>query len=124
MSSDWWIGAQLELFYEFAGYNSIHLPLMISDPDVSLGAVQVLGKQLIFLNHGIPLHQHRDGYLFGFSIHQFYTTAGFVQVIKEFLEKSYELVVNDDIMLIQKPDFVVRELRKPTLEDLTTLGLR
>src|SRR3989344_1813456 len=76
-----------------AGYNKNTLPLMISDPNADSGALQVIGHQLVFLSRGLPLHQHRDGYLFALTDDGFYTATGFTEVVQEFLEKGYSLVV-------------------------------
>ena len=106
-----------------AGYNQSHRPLTISDPNEPIGAVQIIGNQMIFLRKGVSLNHDRDGYNFGTANDQFYTAIGFSDVIKEFLGKGYVLVVNDNLALIESTDSIPRKLEPPTLEDMAKIGL-
>jgi len=90
------------------GFNRNYMLPQISDPGGELrGSVVIVGNQLVYIPNGIPLHHHRDSYLFEYAPDKFYTHSTFIDVVNGFMEDGFPMFLSEELLLKpeQTPDF-------------------
>ena len=73
------------------GYNQKHQILTLSNPDKATGAIEIIGKKMIYHDNGVKLDNIYDSYLFGSSHLKYYTDKNYEDILQEFLHKKYRL---------------------------------
>lgn len=81
------------------GYGGEETFPFISDPDQNIkGAFALIDRSLVYSSRGIPLHQMRDSFTWGFSNPKYYVQGTFMDAIHAFLDSGYQLLQSNDIV--------------------------
>lgn len=77
------------------GYNKNYIPLIISGISIGRGIMQLIDDKLVYFPSGIGLINHRDSYLFAYNDVKIYTNVKPFELVKEFIDKGFELFFKD-----------------------------
>lgn len=81
------------------GYGGRETFPFISDPDQKIrGTFAIIDRSLVYSPRGIPLHEMRDSYTWGYSNPKYYVQGEFMDAVQAFLDNGYPLFRSNDIV--------------------------